>query len=425
MKKFPRYFARKGIEPVIGQKPSAELGICVVIPVFKEKQLGRALDALVQCEKPTCKVELILVVNHPEDSPQDIVSLSQQAVETAQYYQQNYGTERFAIYPIKAYDLPRKHAGVGLARQIGMDEAALRLHSVGKPNGIIACFDADSECKPNYLTELERLWITHPETDACSIRYEHPLKGSEYPPEVYEAIARYELHLRYYNQASRYIGFPFAYHTVGSSMACSAEAYTRFGGMNRRQAGEDFYFLQKIIPHGRFRELNTTIVYPSPRPSDRVPFGTGRAISGYLAGIDPIATYQLDSFLSVIPFFKSLDKLFPIDRPDELDELLSGFPVPLKQFLSQRAVLDSIRSIRRNTSGFTSFKKRFFLWFDGFALLKYLNYSHQTYYTRKPVEAESVKLLKKIGVNGTPEGDTISLLQQYRKLDLEEYRITL
>ena len=76
--------------------------------------------------------------------------------------------------------------------------------------------------------------------------------------------------------------FPFAFHTIGSSMAVRASSYMRQGGMNKRKAGEDFYFQQKIIPLCGFTECNSTVVYPSPRPSYRVPFGTGRAMLGYL-----------------------------------------------------------------------------------------------------------------------------------------------
>ena len=92
----------------------------------------------------------------------------------------------------------------------------------------------------------------------------------------------YELHLRYLNLFSRFTGFPYAYHTIGSCFGVRAETYASQGGMNKRKAGEDFYFLHKIIPLGEFREINNTCVIPSPRESDRVPFGTGAAIGKYL-----------------------------------------------------------------------------------------------------------------------------------------------
>ena len=123
---------------------------------------------------------------------------------------------------------------MGTARKILMDEAVSRFSLLDRPEGIIACFDADATVESNYLDALLKHFMqvrvkislhqspAHP-PDACSVRFAHPLKGDEYNPEVYEAIAQYEFHLRYYLQSFRSTGFPNAYHTVGSSMAVRAK----------------------------------------------------------------------------------------------------------------------------------------------------------------------------------------------------------
>ena len=72
----------------------------------------------------------------------------------------------------------------------------------------------------------------------------------------------------------KYSNLPYSFHTIGSAFALTASAYTRQGGMNRRKAGEDFYFINKLIKGEIFGEINDTKVIPSPRISDRVPFGT-------------------------------------------------------------------------------------------------------------------------------------------------------
>ena len=48
----------------------------------------------------------------------------------------------------------------------------------------------------------------------------------------------------------KFAGYPWAMYTVGSAFAVTAEAYVKRGGMNRRQAGEDFYFLQNLAHIG-------------------------------------------------------------------------------------------------------------------------------------------------------------------------------
>ena len=165
--------------------------------------------------------------------------------------------------------------------------------------GVVACFDADCRCDPGLLVEMENLFRKRPEMPGCSVRFEHPLDA-----ENSEAIILYELHLRYYIEACRYSGHPFAFHAVGSSMAVRAEAYVAQGGMNQRQAGEDFYFLQKIISLGNFGELNSTRVIPSPRVSDRVPFGPGRAVGEFLQGKGGrMESYPFEAFEDLKIFF--------------------------------------------------------------------------------------------------------------------------
>lgn len=413
------YFKKRQFIPKILSTPDIRLGICVVIPSYNETGISTTLKALANCQRTSQSVEVIVVVNHPENAPAEVVETSEKTFADVMEAQAQLGNEWIAFHAIEAYSLPSKHAGVGLARQIGMDEAAHRLLSVGKPNGVISCFDADSLCASNYLIEIEKLWAEYPKTAGCSIRYNHPTSGEDFDPHVYRGIAAYELHLRYYNQASRHIAFPFAFHTVGSSMACTAQTYIKIGGMNRHKAGEDFYFLQKIIPHGNFREINSTCVYPSPRPSDRVPFGTGRAMGKYLhSPTEGITTYCLQSFLDLVPFFASIGALHTAGK-NQIDDIINNLPQPLRTFLAQGDPTSDIIAVQKNTGSKEAFYKRFFLWFDAFKLLKYLNYANEAHYQRSSVLSESAKLLTLMGVVANNANDVFELLEIFRNLDMD------
>ncbi len=103
--------------------------------------------------------------------------------------------------------------------------------------------------------------------------------------------------------------------------------------MNRRKAGEDFYFLHKIIPLGEFREVNTTCVIPSSRESDRVPFGTGAAMRKYVASNEStLLTYAPECFYDLKMFFSCIPGLFVL-TDEATVESLSLFNEPLKSFL--------------------------------------------------------------------------------------------
>ncbi|NHB67519.1 glycosyltransferase [Perlabentimonas gracilis] len=416
------YFKRhKSFSPTLTSNPSPNLGIAIVLPSFNEPNLWQSLQALANCNAPTCDVEVLVVVNYPEESSPEVINNALSCIQEVHRANElsKYGGLKF--YPIDASNLPKKHAGVGLARKTGMDEAAWRLLQSDCATRVIACFDADATCTTNYLVELEKLWLRYPATAACSIRYEHPIEGNDFQSEIYQGIAEYELHLRYYVQAGKYIGHPFSEQTVGSSMACSADAYLRFGGMNKNKAGEDFYFLQKIIPHGNFRNLNTAVVYPSPRTSYRVPFGTGRAMTKYIENNSTgYLTYSIRAFQEL----KSFIDLAPTSLFNSTDDytynFMKGQPEPLRLFLEQNSFAQAIQEINNNTSSSENFAKRFFLWFDAFKLLKYLNFAHEKHYQRQPVVNAAKTLLELLGKktdSGLP--DAKQTLCTYRLLDAE------
>jgi len=133
--------------------------------------------------------------------------------------------------------------------------------------------------------------------------------------------------------------------------------------MNKRKAGEDFYFLQKIIQLGNFKELTTTTVYPSARISDRVPFGTGKAISDYLQDLSvDYLTYSFLSFEILKDFVKNLR-----------DEDRTKWSTEIKGFLSHdfSNLLDRVKN---NNKGEKKYQHGVFQLFNAFQVLKYLHY---------------------------------------------------
>ena len=173
------------------------------------------------------------------------------------------------------------------------------------PDGIILNLDADCKVKSDYFTAVFSEMNNRKDRSACSIYFEHPTSGDEFPRSVYKAIVLYELHLRYYFQGLAFTGFPYVHHTVGSAIAVKALPYMKAGGMNRRMAGEDFYFIQKLVPAGGYFNLNQTIVFPSPRSSFRVPFGTGPVISALRRlMMRPLMTYNFEAFKDIKDTFR-------------------------------------------------------------------------------------------------------------------------
>ena len=334
----------------------------LVVPVYDEDLTGLT-NSLAECSGPTKEATLLLVFNNPENSP-----LRQKHKEQAAYWHGQQLANGIKVYALAALGLPEKHAGVGLARKIGMD-AALAAFAGSNYDGLIVCLDADCGVSVNYLTELLR--AEQAGIRGASLYFEHQLEdlaGAEQ-----QRIINYEVWLRYYVQCLRRIGYWHAFHTVGSSMAVRASTYARIGGMNRRKAGEDFYFLHKLIPHGRFYDLTTTTVYPSARESARVPFGTGRAMMEMEAGTKDFSrVYAPEIFHQIKPLISDPD--YALYNPGE------ALPRPLQHALSDLGWVGEMQSLIRRSANPESLKTNFKYWLDGFRMLKLVHWLRDNCY---------------------------------------------
>ena len=139
-------------------------------------------------------------------------------------------------------ELPQKDAGVGLARKIGMDLALLILDYNSPRKKILICLDADCTVDKIILTEIVNNFNAR-NLSAAVVNYSHRIENCN---EELKAIICYEIFLRYYELGLKYAKSPYAFPTIGSTIACDYESYIKSEGMNKRKAAEDFYFLEKL-----------------------------------------------------------------------------------------------------------------------------------------------------------------------------------
>ena len=404
-----KYLVKYGFQsPKITDFSDENLGIIIVIPCHNEEKVTRTLNSLKSCYKTKYHVKTIVVINQSEIVLEEIANQNEKTESEIREWKEK--NPLFDVDVIFEKSLPKKHAGVGLARKIGMDEAVNLFHQI-KKEGIIVALDADCEVEPTYLQEIESHFAKNSKSNGCSISYAHPLQGKEYTANIYKGIINYELHLRYYNQALRYCGLPYAFHTVGSSMAVKSSAYQKQGGMNKRKAGEDFYFLQKIIELGNFTELNATCVIPSPRISDRVPFGTGKAIGDWIESEELVYfTYNFNSFLTLKELVDNISNIY-----NKVNYSIKS--KVLLQFMNSINFENKIEEIRQNTTNYLNFEKRFFTFFNAFTVLKYVHFARDNSFPNLPVKEESVKLLKLVYPQECEEKPTIEILEIYRTIE--------
>lgn len=386
------YFSRfTSFEPFIEDKPNNDLQIVIVIPCFSENEITKTLHSLLLCKLPKVSVEVIVVVNYSEIVDENVKAFNIETYTMLQKFSLQYSIPEFTIHAIIAKDLPKKHAGVGFSRKIGMDEAIRRFNYTNNSQGIIICLDADSLVESNYIDEIYTYFTINKKCTAANIHFEHPITG-ELPQSQYNAIVQYELHLRYYVEMLHTIKFPYSFHTVGSSCCLRAEAYCRQGGMNKRQAGEDFYFLQKLFQSESFGTITHTKVIPSARTSHRVPFGTGFAMQNLMKMEIPIyTTYSLDAFFVLQDFFEKIPLLF---TENNYATIYKSYHKSIQLYVELERFNEKIAEIKNNSKTLDMFIKRFYVWFNGFQVFKYLNFSHQHFFEKIPVQQAAAALLE-------------------------------
>ncbi len=409
-----------GFSARINSYPVENTGFIVVIPCYNEPGILKTLGSLAGCSPPSYSgIEVVLVLNASEKESPGIIAANEKSHREIIEWTGKNSRDNFNIHCIRDYMLPVRYAGPGLARKIGMDEAVHRFKLLDRPGGIICSLDADSLCDDNYFTEIEKATSGSSAAEAGTIYFEHPVQGDEFPPRTYRAATLYELNMRYYYQALRWSNYPYVHHSLGSAFFVSALAYAKAGGMNKRLAGEDFYFLQKLMPGVHSTYLTGTRVIPSSRPSERVLFGTGPWIKKFQDGeANSYPAYEPGAFADIRKFIDSITLLYDCDKA-EREIIFNELPPAMKNFLDKNKLFEKTDEIISNTSSRTNYLIRFFVWFNGLMLIRFLNHAHKSIYKRKDVLIMARQFLERkyeTKISGKAE----DLLKEYRRLEKTE-----
>lgn len=390
---------------------SKQLDMVVVIPCFNEPYVINTINSLINNVFENIFVEIIVVVNSPEEAT--ITQIEQNYKTRFEIKNLNVDLANMHVSILNIENIPRKEAGVGYARKIGMDEAVRLFYAVNNANGIIVSLDADCLVQKNYLQNIYNAFNEFSSTNTAIIQIEHQVHDDDNPV-LYNAGILYELYLRYYSEALRFTGFPYPYITIGSGFAVRADAYVKSGGMNKKNAGEDFYFLQKVFMLDGIKQVNNTTVYPEIRDSDRVIFGTGPAIKRIMQD-GCLKTYSLEAFLDLKSFFVIIDNFY-LAEEKAINQYLEKIPKSIRQFLLENNFYSKIIEINVNTSSLKNFRKRFFNWFNAFLIIKYMHYVHPAYYTLNDIKILAENLYQLIGKEMSNEVSAEELLLKYRIL---------
>ncbi len=275
--------------------------------------------------------------------------------------------------------------GVGLARKIANDIASLLICNNIVQQKVIYNTDSDANLPKNYFTQINPENIKH--KSAWVFAFEHLAEESSELLNYENAAKIYQASLEHYVKGLASAGSPYAFHTIGSCLAIEADRYIQARGFPKKNAGEDFYLLNKLRKLASVENLNNSPLILSVRPSHRVPFGTGPAIQRMSSSVrKPEAFYDPRCFVILryyLMFWNNLPELLP----DHTQSLQSVFEIfwedhPAKTALAGETVFNWVSEhdkqlglLKKLTQSKdkTKWQQSFLEAFDGFQTMKLIN----------------------------------------------------
>lgn len=374
--KYLQYYAET--ESQVLQSLTAVYDYVSVIPVCDEN-----LDCLdvIFAEIKERSVLLIVVVNSPIENPcttqwqqnnqKFMVALNQKATSSSTL---NKHCQLLHFYDFNDVVLVDKNSdsqqindeyGVGLARKIGCDIALHYFLQGNIRSPWLYSTDADVILPTNYFSLVIENSKHH---SAVVLNFEHISDDNA----LNKLQFFYDLKLRYYHAGICYAGSQYDYIPLGSTLIVNMMAYAQVRGFPKKNAGEDFYLLNKLAKIEPVLFRQDIIVKIQSRLSNRVPFGTGPALLKIndLDSVDDYTYYNPQCFEYLKKWQQYLDSRYQ----DGLLKIKPPKDVILKElyqfFDCQKVFKKSVKQIT-NRQRWSQFILQ---WFDAFRTLKAVHF---------------------------------------------------
>lgn len=376
-----RYLQRH-IEPALPDCPGAAAAWdnVLVIPAYREP--AELLDRLASVPTGAGRALVILVLNRPDSDPDPLANAAvRNRLDSLDRIDQGPLLRLGLRVDLYVQDLDMLNGpiparqGVGLARKIGCDIAFKWIAAGAIASHWICSTDADATLPRDYFQRLE----SAPAGAAAACYPFRHIAGSD--DGCSAATSLYELRLHHYVLGLEYAGSPYAFHTLGSCLAVTVDAYAAVRGFPKRPGGEDFYLLNKLAKTGPVKRLAGACIELESRTSSRVPFGTGPAVAKISAAKDPaqLALFYHPACYEALRGVLAAAPLLQAAALSDLPEWLvaAGIAPPLAEAgfssLHEMGLAAALDHCRRHGRSPGQFLRQFHQWFDGFRTLKFIH----------------------------------------------------
>jgi len=367
--KYHKYLNKKSAHKKWGvqRMPRKEIfDFIITIPCYDEYDyLFKTLESLNKQDQSLLSNTLVsIVINNSDSESQKIIDTNHRTFEkliASRYSYEMIVTDAFSTDNA----LIEKDAGVGMARKISVDITLPWSHA----NSIICFIDADVELSKDYLSNIHSSYKKN-KWEAATINFKHQRDE----PKTIEFINQYEEFLKKTATNLKISNSPYNYVPLGSTMICTRNGYISAGGMNRRKAAEDFYFLQELQKTVGVFYINDTLIYPSSRFLNRSYLGTSTRLKQCLDGdlnIDSLnyssRSFQiLSKWISTALGGQKKSYALMLEECHKIDPGLSQILINQNFEKAWEGIISA--------PSYKHFEKQFHRWFDAFKTLKLLKY---------------------------------------------------
>ncbi len=342
----------------------------IIIPVFNEYDylLKTLMSINKQKNSLLNNTLIVLVINNSVNAERSVKKNNESTNQLIKSYQFNFEYVVLDYYST-GYELPNKKAGVGIARKIGMDYCL----KYSLENSLLFSLDADTLISKNYLSHIIE-YYNQTNFNTCIVKFSHQKSSN---PKIEHAIRLYEKTLYSIADNIKKCKSPYGYVSMGSTIICKVKAYIAVGGMPKKTAAEDFYFMQALAKYDSVCFIDDYLVYPSSRLEMRVYLGTGFRLLQYNENKKFIdLNFSENCFMILKKIIEFVDNHYKASYDFFLKELNKNFDDKICNFLYQHDIKKIWNKINNNAKSKKQFMIFFHQWFDALKvmqLLKFLN----------------------------------------------------
>lgn len=265
--------------------------------------------------------------------------------------------------------------GVGLARKIGADILCFWAHHKKLTSSFIHSTDADAILSEDYFY-LDTLG----KNTSCALHpFEHLLNTKDLLTS--QAILLYDRFLKYHRYGIGAANSPYRYIPLGSNLTFSIASYLSVRGFPKKEAGEDFYFLNKMAKVGKIEELGKSLVQLRSREGVRVPFGTNQSvvkIRNLLKEKKPYLVYHPTLYTKLKTFLRALEDFSQSRDLEHFRNSLESEKL-LREFCREFKVDEMLIAASEQRKSGEQLRKHIADWMDAFRTLKFLHFVEKDY----------------------------------------------